>query len=166
MLGETVISSTITYREYARERGGAESAKYYSVLGLSFLLIFMFSLLFFNVQPHPKDHALRRSRFFGVCAWILNKWLGMSLLIIGVSVKLVVESVAENKPMSDFSNTLLTRAVGVSMVFLLLTRLAHFGGRVPAPSAPVPVSALNRSVESQLPFLANTQLRALSVFYR
>ena len=76
MLGESVISSTITIREYANDGEGSESTKYYSVLGLSFLLIFMFSLLFFNVQPHPKDHGLRRSRFFGISIMILNKWLG------------------------------------------------------------------------------------------
>jgi len=140
MLGETVISSTISYREYARNSEGSESTKYYVVLGLCFLLIFMFSLLFFNVQPHPKDHALRRSRFFGISTMILNKWLGMTLLIIGVSVKLVVESLAEDKAMSTFSDTLLTRAVGASMILLLLSRLCHFGGLVPSPSTPMSVS--------------------------
>ena len=143
MLGETVISSTITYREYAEEKG-AESKKYYVVLTLSFLLIFMFCLLYFNVQPNPKDHALRRSRFFGTTAFVINKWLGMTLLMIGVSIKLVVEAVAKDETMSNFSNLLLTRAVGASMILLLLSRLCHFGGRVPTPTTPTQVKWLMR----------------------
>ena len=143
MLGETVISSTITYREYA-ETEGEESRKYYVVLAMSFLLIFMFALLYFNVQPNPEDHGFRRSRFFGTSVMILNKWLGMTLLMIGVSIKLVVEAAAENKTMSDFSDTLLTRAVGTSMILLLLTRFCHFGGRVPARSTPTEFKWLMR----------------------
>lgn len=133
MLGETVISSTITYRKYQRLED-VESNTYYIVLGLSFLLIFMFSLLFFNVQPHPKDHAFRRSRFFGISVMFLNKWLGMTLLMVGTSVKLVVQAVAEKEALSAFSNGLLNTAVGASMILLLLTRLCHFGGRLPRPT--------------------------------
>lgn len=157
MLGETVISSTITYREYA-EAEGSESRQYYTVLAMSFLLIFMFTLLYFNVQPHSKDHAFRRSRFFGTSVMILNKWLGMTLLMIGVSIKMVVEAVAESKTMSDFSNTLLTRAVGASMILLLLSRLCHFGGRVPSSTTPTQVQWLMRlwwvlfAVVSLIPF--------------
>ena len=159
MLGETVISSTITYREYAKESEGTESTRYYIVLGLSFLLIFMFTLLYFNVQPEPEDHGLRRSRIIGTTVLVLTKVLGMTLLMIGVSIKLVVQAVAENETMSDFSNALLTRAVGTSMILLLGTRLCHFGGRVPTPTAPAEVKFLMRlwwvlfAVVSVLPFV-------------
>ena len=158
MLGETVISSTITYREYAEEEEGGESKTYYIVLTLAFLLIFMFCLLYFNVQPQPKDHGLRRSRLLGTSVLIINKWLGMTLLMIGVSIKLVVEAVARDKTLSDFSNMLLTRAVGLSMILLLLSRLCHFGGRVPTRSAPAEVKQLMRlwwilfAVVSVIPF--------------
>ena len=83
---------------------------------------------------------------------------GMTLLIIGVSVKLVVKSVAEEKAMSDFSNTLLTRAVGASMILLLLSRLCHFGSLLPSSSTPTPVKWLMRlwwvlfAVVSIIPF--------------
>lgn len=157
MLGETVISSTITYREFAEDED-TESRTYYIVLALSFLLIFMLCLLYFNVQPNPKDHGLRRSRFFGTSVLIINKWLGMTLLMIGVSIKLVVEAVAKDEAMSNFSNVLLTRAVGLSVILLLLSRLCHFGGRVPTPTAPTEVKWLMRlwwilfAVISLIPF--------------
>ena len=75
MLGETVITSTITYKEFASEESTNKS-QYYTVLTLAFLLIFMFLLLFFNMQPAPKDHALRRSRSTGVTfCFSTNSWV-------------------------------------------------------------------------------------------
>jgi hypothetical protein len=143
MLGETVISSTMTYRKYAAEpETEEETGDYYVGLALSFLLIFMFCLLFFNVQPEPEHHAFRRSRLAGVAVLTLNKWIGMAVLLVGVSIKLVIESVAKKEELSEFSNSLLTRAVGCSMLLLLLTRLCHYGGKIPRPTDPPQVQRL------------------------
>jgi hypothetical protein len=158
MLGETVISSTMTYREYAADSDVGESLPYYVVLGLSFLLIFMLTLIYFHVQPEPKDHALRLSKTLGAILMMLTLLLGMILLTLGVSIKLVVKSVAENEELSDFSKLLMTRAVGAAMIILLFTRLCHFGGRTPKASDPTRVKLLMRlwwiafAIVSVIPF--------------
>lgn len=144
MLGETVISSTMTYREYATERDVGESWRYYVVLGLAFLLIFMLTLLYFHVQPEPRDHALRLSKWLGTLLMLLNLIMGMTLLTLGVSIKLVVHAVAEDEDLSTFSQLLLTRAVGSALVLLLLSRLCHFGGRIPRATDPPHVKRLMR----------------------
>mmetsp|Transcript_33787 Transcript_33787/g.73221 ORF Transcript_33787/g.73221 Transcript_33787/m.73221 type:complete len:369 (-) Transcript_33787:1364-2470(-) len=96
MLGETVLSVTITYRELKEEHREEEedgesqqhNSYYYWVLGLSFLLIFMFTLLFFHMQPDPAEHAFRRSRTYVTLCLLAHKVLGLALLCVGVSVKL------------------------------------------------------------------------------
>jgi low temperature requirement protein LtrA len=144
MLGETVISSTMTYREFAADSNVQEDSRYeyYVVLTLSFLLIFMFTLLFFNLQPASKDHAYRRSRGFGSTLLILNKTLGLSLLAIGVSIKLIVEAVAEREDMSSVGCRLLGLAVGSSMTILFGMRLCHYGGKLPRASDPIIIQRL------------------------
>lgn len=64
------------------------------------------------------------------------------LLMVGASIKLVVDSVAKDEEMSDFSNYLLTRAVGSSMVLLVLSRLCHFGGKNPRSTDRIDVQRL------------------------
>jgi len=142
MLGETVISSTITYREYAADSSIQEGTQYYIVLSLSFLLIFMFTLIFFNMQPAPRDHALRRSRLAGTLVLVLNKTLGLSLLSVGVSIKLAVKAVAENDALSRFASALLGLAVGISMMILFGMRCCHYAGRLPRPNDPPDVRLL------------------------
>lgn len=101
MLGESVITSTTTYTSYAAE--GSQQKEYYEVLFLSFLLTFMYTLLYFNMQPAAKDHALRRFRLTGVLLLLFNKFLGLSLLTIGACIKLTVNTVAqEKKELSPF----------------------------------------------------------------
>ena len=138
MLGETVISVTV-FRERDNQE---ESSHCYSVVALSFLLIFMFTLLFFNMQPAPKDHALRRSRFHGSLTMVLNKILGLALLAVGVGIKLVVEAVSAKEPLSPFCSHLLGVSVGCSLIILFLMRACHYGGVLPRPNDPPEVRRL------------------------
>jgi hypothetical protein len=141
MLGEAVISSTMTVREFAAD-SSIQDNRYYLVLALSFLLIFMFMLLYFNMQPAPKDHALRRSKRIGSIHFVLNKTLGLSLLSIGVSIKLAIEAVSVGEDMSSFAGRLLGLAVGSSMVILFAMRLCHYGGNLPRESDPPSIREL------------------------
>jgi low temperature requirement protein LtrA len=141
MLGEAVISSTTTVREFAAD-SSIQDSRYYLVLALSFLLIFMFMLLYFNMQPAPKDHALRRSKGIGSIHFVLNKTLGLSLLSIGVSIKLAIEAVSVGEDMSSFAGRLLGLAVGSSMVILFAMRLCHHGGKLPRSSDPPNIQEL------------------------
>ena len=141
MLGETVLSVTLTYRELQQQQHDddsdeeqavlveASTSLYYWVLGLSFLLIFMFVLMYFHVQPAPSEHAFRRSRFRGTTLLIVLKALALALLTVGVSVKLVVEAVLEEEPLSTYASELMGISVGVSMFLLFCLRYLHHGGR-------------------------------------
>jgi low temperature requirement protein LtrA len=141
MLGEAVISSTMTVREFAADLSIRDN-RYYLVLALSFLLIFMFMLLYFNLQPAPKDHALCRSKMIGSIHFVLNKTLGLSLLSIGVSIKLAIEAVSVGEDMSSFAARLLGLAVGSSQVILFAMRLCHYGGKLPRASDPPSIKEL------------------------
>ena len=158
MMGETVITSTITYKSYAAE--GTEETQYYTILSLSFLLIFMFTLLFFNMQPAPKDHALRRSKLTGVSLLMLNKLLGLSLLTIGACIKLSVHQVVENELLTPFLTNALKLSVGTSLTLLLAMRACHYGGKIPRPQDPPHIRALFFSwwgifaVAAAFPFVA------------
>jgi low temperature requirement protein LtrA len=142
MLGETVISATITYRELDHHSNAGDGSRYYVVLMLSFLLIFMFMQLFFNAQPAPKDSALRRSRTLGSILVILNKTLGLTLLLIGVSIKIAVEAVTEGEDLNRFAAHLLCIGVGFSMLIILGMRACHYGGKLPRPTDPPYVQRL------------------------
>lgn len=131
MLGETVLSVTITYRELKQEQEGEQhDSYYYWVLGLSFLLIFMFTLLFFHMQPPPHEHAFRRSRTHGTLALVAHKVLGLALLTVGVSVKLVVEAVMDpNEEVPPFTSQLMGCGVGAALLTLFLIRYLHYGNK-------------------------------------
>jgi low temperature requirement protein LtrA len=141
MLGEAVISSTITVKGFAAD-SSIQDKKYYVVLALAFLLVFMFMLLYFNMQPAPKDHALRRSNMIGSIHFVLNKTLGLSLLSIGVSIKLAIEAVSVGEDMSSFAARLLGLSVGSSQVILFAMRLCHHGGKLPRASDPPNIQEL------------------------
>ena len=162
MLGETVISATITYREFLVEmkeeeedeeeneeeeedvESSSEQTSYYVVLCLSFLLIFMVALVFFNVSPPPKHHAFRRSRTHGVILILLNKILGLTLLSLGVAIKTIVEAVAtgEDQDMPDNLRLLLGLSVGATMINLFASRADHYLGKRPQPTDPLYVKRL------------------------
>lgn len=131
MLGETALSVTISYREMdPQEIERVTKIRYYWVLGLCFLLIFMFCLLYFHMQPPPADHAFRRSRFHGTLLLVLHKILGLALLAMGTSVKLIVEDVIlEEDADSRFAYHLLGFGVGTALFLLYIMRYLHFGGR-------------------------------------
>lgn len=129
MLGETALSVTITYREVVDREDIEHIAKtqYYLVLIFSFLLIFMFTLLLFHMQPAPNDHAIRRSRWHGVGLMIAHKVLGLALLAVGVSVKLVVEAVLFQEELSLFGYRLMGLSVEAALLALFVIRWLHHG---------------------------------------
>lgn len=138
-LGETILSVTLIYREMmaekeeeleeATERELSLSYSFYWVLGWSFLLIFMFLLLYFNMQPDPEDHALRRSRAHGTLLMILHKVMGLAFLAVGVSVKLVVESLLAEEEMPELASKLMGYAVSAALILLFFMRYLHYGKR-------------------------------------
>jgi len=134
-LGETILSVTLIYRELMEEEkeeaedGEFFSISFYWVLGWAFLLIFMFLLLYFHMQPDPDDHAFRRSRIHGSSLLILNKLMGLAFLAVGVSVKLVVECVLLKEEMPAFASQLMSYAVSFGLFSLFLMRYLHYGGR-------------------------------------
>lgn len=138
MLGESVLSVCIIYREFQAKReleegvGGEDKAviRFYYVLGFSFLLIFMFLLLYFHMQPSPTDHAFRRSRFHGTALLILHKVLGLTYLAVGTATKLIVEDVLEDQPeKSALTTQLMGYGVGASILVMFGMRYLHYGGR-------------------------------------
>jgi hypothetical protein len=144
MLGESVLSVCMIYRELLAEgelvQDEEEEMKdedmprrglqhYYLVLGYSFLLIFMFLLLYFHMQPSPGDHAFRRSRFHGTAVLFLHKILGLAYLSIGMSIKLVVESALLDGILVPTAGLLMGYGVGVSILILFGMRWMHYAGR-------------------------------------
>jgi len=127
MLGETVLSVTLTYRELSPET--SDDTPYYLVLGLAFLLVYMFTLLLFHVQPEPRDHAFRRSRIHGLFLIMAHKVLGLALLAVGVSIKLVVHAVVLDEPMSLFGSRLMGCSVSAALLIVWLIRVLHYGNR-------------------------------------
>lgn len=136
MLGETVVSATILYRELKDKTLDQNERGFDLVLGLAFLLVFMFTLLYFHMQPPPQDHALRRSRLHGGLLLFVTRILGLSLLAVGVSVKVVVISVANHSTLPVFASRLLGLSVGSALAIMFLTRILHYGGRMPRPLDP------------------------------
>lgn len=137
MLGETVVSATMTYREREKEDSGevqAEAFLYYQVLAYSFLIIFMFCLLYFHLQPPPALNAIRRSRQAGITMLLCTKALGLVLLAVGVSIKQIVRFVSEGESVIPyFTSALLGCSIGFAMLLMNAIRLCHYGGRYPGP---------------------------------
>jgi hypothetical protein len=137
MLGETVVSVTQTYREFVvsdeLRRDIVEQniiqTQYYMLLVFSLLLIFMITLLIFHVTPEAHEHAIRRSKMHGVLLLLCHKILGLPLLAVGVSVKLVVGAVLEQKELSLFGYQCMSLGVGVTLTLIFFIRYLHFGGK-------------------------------------
>mmetsp|Transcript_25606 Transcript_25606/g.59470 ORF Transcript_25606/g.59470 Transcript_25606/m.59470 type:complete len:466 (-) Transcript_25606:482-1879(-) len=128
MLGETIVSATITYRRLAAsETTVVDVSRYYWTLGLSFLLIFMFSLLYFHMQPAAHFSGYRISRIRGILLLFFQKLLGMALLAVGVGVRILVLAVVEGSRLTFFGSALMAISVGSCLSFLLAIRLLHFG---------------------------------------
>lgn len=126
MLGETVVAGTIQYRLVA-SHAVASIPRYYWTLGLSFLLIFAFTLLFFHMQPAPQDTGFHRSRIRGILLFGTHKNLGMALLAVGVSERLMVDAVVRGVPMSRAATVLTGMSVSLSILLLLVIRILHYG---------------------------------------
>ena len=93
------------------------------------MLTFMFTLLYFHLQPPIHEHALRRSIFHGIGFYIAHKALGLVLLAMGVAVKLHVETLLLREPVSEFAAKLMGYSVGIALLILFILRRLHFGGK-------------------------------------
>ena len=135
MLGETVVSATISNHAISSS-AVVDRARYYTIMGLSFLLIFMFTLLFFHMQPPPRDHAFRRDRTRGCFLLLSHKLLGLALVAVGVSVRLMVNATMMGTNLTDFTVVLTGCSVGMSLLLLLFIRFLHYGGVLPRQHDP------------------------------
>ncbi len=148
MLGETVVSITQTFRELVvvtpdttDENDATQSTagrgtssylvhtRYYWILILSLLLVFMMTLYIFHTSPPPEEHAMRRSRRHGVTLLLVQKIIGIPLLAVGVSVKLIVEAVMKDEELSLFGYQCMSFGVGTTLLLNYAIRLLHHGGK-------------------------------------
>jgi low temperature requirement protein LtrA len=139
MLGETASSVVLTYRELLgqlEDVGKSTEKQYYWILLLSFLLIFMFTLLFYHMLPHQDDHPFRRGKHYYGLGLVLHKSLSLSFLSLGVSIKLVVESALLQEELSLFGYQLMGYGVSVSLLILLFIRLMSHGGKATVQFGP------------------------------
>mmetsp|Transcript_771 Transcript_771/g.1555 ORF Transcript_771/g.1555 Transcript_771/m.1555 type:complete len:349 (+) Transcript_771:129-1175(+) len=135
MMGESVISASFSYREYMQEElGDKETEGLYILLVFAFLLVFMFTLIYFHMQPHPEDHGFRRSRTAGISVLALHKVLGLTLLLVGVSIKAATAAVTEGGRLEQFTQPLLNYSVGASMLTMFGLRCCHYLGKLPNES--------------------------------
>jgi len=143
MLGETVVSATILYREMrGEETFVARDQGYNIVLSLEFLLVFMFTLMYFHMDPPMADHAIRRSRIHGAVLIFFTRLLGLALLAVGVSVKMFVVAVIQEEMLPPFASRLMGISIGVALTILFLLRVLHYGGRMPRPFDPPDVKLI------------------------
>ena len=134
MLGETVVSITQTFRELIMKSEDSINAyivqrRYYIILTLSLLLIFMMTLNIFHTSPPPEEHALRRSKTHAVTLIFLQKSIGLPLLAVGVSVKLIVEAVMKEEELPLFGYQCMSFGVGTTLLCNFCIRLLHHGGK-------------------------------------
>jgi Bacterial low temperature requirement A protein (LtrA) len=141
MLGETVVSITQTYREFAFSDSTTESnidesskqdenavhERYYIIMALSLLLIFMITLFLFHTAPSPEEHAIRRSKAHAVTLITLQKLIGLPLLAVGVSVKLFVEAIVTQEEVPIFGYQCMSFGVGMTLLVNFVIRLLHHG---------------------------------------
>jgi len=135
MLGETVVSITQTFRDLIMKSDDSTNAyivqqRYYIILTLSLLLIFMMTLNIFHTSPPPEEHALRRSKTHAVTLIFLQKSIGLPLLAIGVSVKLIVEAVMKEEELPLFGYQCMSFGVGTALLCNFCIRLLHHGGKL------------------------------------
>jgi low temperature requirement protein LtrA len=142
MLGESVLSGTILYREIKNEEGIQNEQGYVWVLTLAFLLVFMFTLIHFHMSPPAADHAFRRSRIHGCLLLICYRLLGLALLAVGVAVKLFVLAVVEDEELTPFASRLMGNSVGAALATNVMMRILHYGGRMPRPHDPPDVKLI------------------------
>jgi low temperature requirement protein LtrA len=137
MLGETVISATIDYRQVVSSANILKFAtEYYWVLFWALFLVFFYSLLFFAIIPPPEFHAARRSRILGCMLAVTHKLTCTSALAVGACVKMTIEAVVEQEDLSDFAINLMSVSVGCTMILLLMTRMLHYLGVFPRGTEP------------------------------
>lgn len=142
MVGETVISSTIEYRNILHEEEIEDYRQYYWVLLWALVLVFTYVLIYFAMDPPPAYHAFRRSILHGCSAVLAHKLMCGSVLAVGVAVKLMIEAVVRGEEMDHFAVVLTGVSVGLSLVFLFSLRLLHYFGVLPRGTEPLHVIRL------------------------
>jgi hypothetical protein len=120
VLGEAVIA-LLTPTFYSE--GKDENYYFFAVLGVT--IIFIFTFLYFDMQPRQHEpNALTLGRVSGVLWVALHPPLAFTLFGIGMSLKLLYADLREHKD-ATFSEELLGGFLGVSVVLMTLIRSTH-----------------------------------------
>eukprot|EP00512_Aurantiochytrium_limacinum_P011869 CAMPEP_0171572224 /NCGR_PEP_ID=MMETSP0961-20121227/4003_1 /TAXON_ID=87120 /ORGANISM="Aurantiochytrium limacinum, Strain ATCCMYA-1381" /LENGTH=470 /DNA_ID=CAMNT_0012127045 /DNA_START=102 /DNA_END=1514 /DNA_ORIENTATION=- len=133
MLSESVVSSVTSYRKVYHCR-----TYYYIAMTMSLFITFAIALIYFAIVPPRHLNALRRSKYSGVAMAWAHWALGISLVSMGVAVKLILKVILQ----PEFSLLRLPwywmfmGSLGLTLSSMYSLRLLHWYGRQPAPSDP------------------------------
>ncbi|KAF0694215.1 Aste57867_14892 [Aphanomyces stellatus] len=130
-LGEAVVSAIIHF-----ETPELLTTRFFVMMQLALLVIFSMAMYYFAIKPPREIHAMRRSSLSGVAFGWLHFLLYPTLLVIGVGLKLVTAAVLNDSPLHATHVWVLFGAMATAMTIMLVIRLAHYGGRQPAPTDP------------------------------
>jgi len=85
MLGESVLSLLIV-----NDSSASKGREFYTTFYVGMVSVILLQYLYFKSQPHSPDrHAMRRSRNAGICFSFANQIYSASLILVGVSYKLI-----------------------------------------------------------------------------
>ncbi|KAF0689420.1 Aste57867_19126 [Aphanomyces stellatus] len=136
-LGEGVVSAIINLDNSAHL-----TPRFYLMMLLALLVVFSTAMFYFAIQPVRAFHALRRAALTGIAFSWLHTLLAPALLCIGVGLKFITDAVLADESISSTDTWLLFAALAATLAVMLAIRLAHFGGRQPAPTDPPAVKRL------------------------
>ncbi|RHY33402.1 hypothetical protein DYB32_001658 [Aphanomyces invadans] len=130
-LGEAVVSTIINFKDPS-----LLTARFFFMMQLGLLVIFTMAMFYFAIQPPREFHAMRRSVYAGITFSWLHLCLYPTLLVIGVSLKLITDAVVADERLESTHMWWLFGSLSAALTNMLFIRLAHYGGRHPAPTDP------------------------------
>ncbi|RHY83072.1 hypothetical protein DYB35_000712 [Aphanomyces astaci] len=130
-LGEAVVSTIINFNDPS-----LLSTRFFFMMQLGLLVIFTMAMFYFAIRPPRAFHAMRRSVYAGIGFSWLHLCLYPTLLVIGVSLKLITDAVTTDKSLEATRVWWLFGSISAALTVMLCIRLVHFGGRHPAPTDP------------------------------
>ncbi|KAF0694302.1 Aste57867_14814 [Aphanomyces stellatus] len=128
-LGEAVVSAIIHF-----DTPELLTARFFVMMQLALLVLFSTAMFYFAIRPMRDFHALRRSSAAGFAFAWLHYALYPTLLSIGVALKFITGAVLTHTPLESVHLWLLFGSISAAMLIFLGLRVAHFGGREPAPT--------------------------------
>ena len=111
---------------------GAKTSRVIIFLTCSLLLVFSFSLTFYdavhrNVEDKSVTHVMTRSKLGGAIWQVMHFIVGFTLFIVGSGLKECFVKVVQNKPISRDMSQLLSAGCGSTVVFCAFLRALHRG---------------------------------------